>query len=192
MNSSQYLTSYGWTPGTGFKKDSLAKPILVRHKKDTKGLGNKSLDHETWWERVFDGQLQNLDVYKKRPDGPAQDFASVRTARNSPLYSMFVKGEGLDGSVEPKKITVEKDVITRTKTIGADLSVTEVVTEVDSIVSVEVSNKSKKHKGKKKRHDAVKSSTKAANEAAWVRALLKDAQKKKKKSHNDQKAKKED
>ncbi|KAK9472208.1 uncharacterized protein V1510DRAFT_430682 [Dipodascopsis tothii] len=106
MNSSGYLAGYGWKPGTALRKGGLTKPLLVKHKRDTKGLGHTEHDHETWWERVFDGRLASLDVYDtaapKTTDTRYEDkyaaFAATVRAASNPLYSRFVKGEGLAGS----------------------------------------------------------------------------------------------
>lgn len=64
MDGKSYLKSYGWQEGEGLRKGSLKKPILVKHKRDKKGLGGAvgHNDGEAWWERLFDGQLKNLDV----------------------------------------------------------------------------------------------------------------------------------
>lgn len=39
MDSKGYLKSYGWQEGEALQKGGLKKPILVKHKKDKKGLG---------------------------------------------------------------------------------------------------------------------------------------------------------
>ena len=64
MDSKEYLISYGWKEGEAFREGGLKRPILVKHKRDKKGLGNApgGNDGEAWWERLFDGHLKNLDV----------------------------------------------------------------------------------------------------------------------------------
>ncbi|KAK9360379.1 hypothetical protein V1504DRAFT_498287 [Lipomyces starkeyi] len=189
MNSTAYLTSYGWTPGSGFKNDSIARPILVHHKKDTKGLGNKAHDHETWWERVFDGRLQNLDVYnssKDRSEEEDQD-ANVRGARDSPLYKMFVKGEGLHGSIgsiatSGSQMEVETDQVTKVEVRSDGISVERTITKVDKIITVNRSSSRKKSKNKNKQQDTIKQKQpgKSKSQDEWVRTMLKDMKKKQK------------
>ncbi|KAK9372007.1 uncharacterized protein V1513DRAFT_453722 [Lipomyces chichibuensis] len=191
MNSTAYLTSYGWTPGSGFKKDSIAKPILVHHKKDTKGLGNKAHDHETWWERVFDGRLQSLDVYNSSKDCSEEEDqgVNVRGARDSPLYKMFVKGEGLRGSIggiatSGSQMEVETDQVTKVEIRSDGISVERTVTKVDKIITVNRSSSRKKSKDKKKQKDTIKQKQprKSKSHDEWVRTMLKDMKKKKKKN----------
>ncbi|KAK9384555.1 hypothetical protein V1515DRAFT_611209 [Lipomyces mesembrius] len=189
MNSTAYLTSYGWTPGSGFKKDSIAKPILVHHKKDTKGLGNKALDHETWWERVFDGRLQNLDVYNSSKDCSEEEDqdVNVRGARDSPLYKMFVKGEGLRGSIgsiaaSGSQMEVETDRVTKVEIRSDGISVERTITKVDKIITVNRSSSRKKSKGNAKQKDTIKQKqpSKSKSQDEWVRTMLKDMKKKNK------------
>ena len=52
----------------GIKEGGL-KPILVKHKKDTKGLGHDTNDSDMWWEKLFDGQLKNLEVNNNNKNG---------------------------------------------------------------------------------------------------------------------------
>lgn len=104
MNARVYLKSYGWVEGEALQNGGLKKPILVKHKKDLKGLGHDSNDSDNWWEKLFDGQLKNLEVNQ----GPNNEV-SIKTNDDlverdlrkltSPLYKMFVKGKGLEGTV---------------------------------------------------------------------------------------------
>lgn len=113
MDAKIYLQSYGWKEGEALKQGGLRKPILVKHKKDTKGLGHDTNDAEAWWERLFDGQLKNLEV--KNGSAGAVSFEQnsetvVKDVRKatSPLYRMFVKGQGLAGTVGKTKHTQVK------------------------------------------------------------------------------------
>lgn len=87
------------------KKGGLKKPILVKHKKDTKGLGHDSNNADMWWEKLFDGQLKNLEVNSgNSTDGVSfkhnnETVLKTLNRNMSPLYRMFVKGEGLEGTV---------------------------------------------------------------------------------------------
>ncbi|CCD27241.1 Tma23p NDAI_0K00500 [Naumovozyma dairenensis CBS 421] len=108
MNGKDYLKSYGWIEGEALRKGGLKKPILVKYKKDTKGLGCApgNDDSEAWWERLFDGHLKNLDVSnggKKEGITFNQKEKVVATAiskQSSPLYRRFVRGVGLKGTID--------------------------------------------------------------------------------------------
>ncbi|CAI4048859.1 hypothetical protein SKDZ_13G3940 [Saccharomyces kudriavzevii ZP591] len=107
MDSKEYLISYGWKEGEAFKEGGLKKPILVKHKRDKKGLGNApgGNDGEAWWERLFDGHLKNLDVSTDSSNGAIKFtqnvvVASAVSKSSSPLYRWFVKGEGLKGTID--------------------------------------------------------------------------------------------
>lgn len=111
MNAKLYLQSFGWKEGEALKDGGLRKPILVRHKKDKKGLGTNDNETDVWWEKLFDSQLKNLEVdqdnnslysFRTNTDNIAND---VRKAM-SPLYRMFVKGKGLEGTID-NKVTQE-------------------------------------------------------------------------------------
>lgn len=106
MDSKEYLVSYGWKEGEALRKGGLKKPILVKHKKDKKGLGCApgQDDSEAWWERLFDGQLKNLDVNCNSSDGKIKFKQNKVVATSvsksaSPLYKWFVRGEGLKGTI---------------------------------------------------------------------------------------------
>lgn len=110
IDSKEYLKSYGWKEGEALKNGGLKKPILVKHKRDRKGLGTTpgNDDSEAWWERLFDGQLKSLDVSTGNKAGDGIVFkqnkvvASSVSKQNSPLYQWFVKGEGLKGTINSK------------------------------------------------------------------------------------------
>ncbi|KAM9936820.1 hypothetical protein OXX80_003642 [Metschnikowia pulcherrima] len=117
MNASSYLQSFGWQEGQALQKGGLKKPILVKHKKDNKGLGSEVNDADMWWERLFDGQLKSLEV-TSGSNGVSvkqneKEVADHMRKANSPLYRMFVRGEGLAGTVGKtenalvKSITIE-------------------------------------------------------------------------------------
>ncbi|CAI4035737.1 hypothetical protein SMKI_13G3880 [Saccharomyces mikatae IFO 1815] len=107
MDSKEYLISYGWKEGEAFKEGGLKRPILVKHKRDKKGLGNApgGNDGEAWWERLFDGHLKNLDVSTDSSNGSIkftqnEVLASAVSKSSSPLYRWFVKGKGLKGTID--------------------------------------------------------------------------------------------
>ncbi|RKP32712.1 hypothetical protein METBISCDRAFT_20982 [Metschnikowia bicuspidata] len=102
MNASLYLSSFGWEEGEALQRGGIKKPILVKHKKDTKGLGSDGNDADVWWERLFDGQLKNFEV-SNGLNGVIFELKQRRVddhvrKATSPLYRMFVRGEGLAGT----------------------------------------------------------------------------------------------
>lgn len=116
MDSKGYLKSYGWVEGEPLTKNGLRKPILVKHKKDTKGLGHDSKEGDVWWERVFDGLLKGLDVMGGGSGNVVFKQNEIKVSgmkeRDSPLYKMFVKGEGLAGTVgETKHVNVKQEIV---------------------------------------------------------------------------------
>ncbi|CUM66911.1 uncharacterized protein PRCAT00004596001 [Priceomyces carsonii] len=116
MDAKTYLESYGWKEGEALKKGGLRRPILVLCKKDTKGLGHNSNDSDAWWERLFDGQLKNLNVQSGISGEVKFETNSAAVSNDmkalSPLYRMFVKGEGLVGTIgtEAKKTPPGKKI----------------------------------------------------------------------------------
>ncbi|AGO12625.1 AaceriAER286Wp [[Ashbya] aceris (nom. inval.)] len=109
MDGKEYLKSYGWKEGQALRKGGLKKPILVKHKRDKKGLGGAAGhdDGEAWWEQLFDSQLKGLDVSNGQGElvFKQTEAAAASVARSaSPLYTWFVKGEGLQGTIKTKPI----------------------------------------------------------------------------------------
>ncbi|KAF5097206.1 hypothetical protein D0Z00_002483 [Geotrichum galactomycetum] len=102
--------NYGWTEGEALRMGGLKKPILVKHKKDSKGLGHNADQQEAWWERVFDGQLKSLEVGGSSSDGISFVQKEIKVSgisKNvSPLYRMFRYGGILEGSLKEVKISV--------------------------------------------------------------------------------------
>jgi len=117
MDSKGYLEQYGWKQGEALKRGGIKKPILVKHKKDKKGIGHQpNGSADAWWERLFDGQLKGLDVTQDSANGISfkQDkvVASAVKKQDSPLYRMFVRGEtlqGTSGKVILTKSTIKED-----------------------------------------------------------------------------------
>lgn len=103
MDALLYLRSYGWNQGEALRPGGLRKPILVKHKKDSKGIGADSNDTAVWWEKLFDGHLKTLEVTSSAEGVTfsSNEEAALHsvTKADSPLYRMFVKGKGLAGSV---------------------------------------------------------------------------------------------
>jgi nucleolar protein TMA23 len=113
MDTARYLKSQGWL-GAGHALSAgkgLSKPLLVSQKLDVLGLGKKKHNHaDQWWTRAFDSSLEGLEVQQGDigADG-AREVTVTQTevgglleslvAGKGALYSMFVKGEGLIGTI---------------------------------------------------------------------------------------------
>lgn len=108
MNAQSYLEGYGWIVGQPLKRGGLKKPILVKHKKDSKGLGHTKQVHDSWWERVFDGQLKSLQVNtggSKSLEFNVEQAEMSGIAREiSPLYRRFVYGGTLKGTIKSGRV----------------------------------------------------------------------------------------
>ncbi|ODV90120.1 hypothetical protein CANCADRAFT_19429, partial [Tortispora caseinolytica NRRL Y-17796] len=99
MDPQAYLQQYGWKPGQGLRSRGLKKPILVAHKTDTRGLGNKKHTHDHWWETLFDSQLKSITSNGESIVKDEKVFKEITRFR-SPLYRNFVLGERLLGTVK--------------------------------------------------------------------------------------------
>lgn len=179
MDARLYLKSYGWQDGHALKNGGIKKPILVKHKKDKKGLGSDGNDADVWWERLFDGQLKTLDV-NNSSKGVSFETNAMETENHlrrsmSPLYKMFVKGEGLAGTVG--------------KTDNAHLKSSKIDSE-KAIEQTEIIMK--KAKKEAKAHKVKSKSTKSRDEKTDTadKIMLKDS-KKEKKDKKDKKNKKD-
>ncbi|CAK7902218.1 protein Tma23p [[Candida] anglica] len=115
MDAKGYLQGYGWKEGEALQKGGLKKPILVKHKKDNKGLGGDGNDADMWWEKLFDGQLKSLEVTSGKKgvsfDQNKDQIKSEVAKANSPLYRMFIRGEGLAGTVGKTDHTKVEDKV---------------------------------------------------------------------------------
>ncbi|PSK41453.1 hypothetical protein C7M61_001136 [Candidozyma pseudohaemuli] len=179
MDARLYLKSYGWQDGHALKNGGIKKPILVKHKKDKKGLGSDGNDADVWWERLFDGQLKTLDV-NNSSKGVSFETNAMETENHlrrsmSPLYKMFVKGEGLAGTVG--------------KTDNAHLKSSKIdsgkAIEQTEIIMKKAKKEAKAHKDKSK-------STKSKDEKTDAdKKKLKDS-KKEKKHKKDKKEKRDE
>lgn len=179
MDARLYLKSYGWQDGHALKNGGIKKPILVKHKKDKKGLGSDGNDADVWWERLFDGQLKTLDV-NNSTKGVSFETNTMETENHlrrsmSPLYKMFVKGEGLAG-------TVGKTDNAHLKSSKID---SEKAIEQTEIIMKKAKKEAKVHKDKSK---STKSKDEKTDKAD--KKKLKDS-KKEKKDKKDKKEKKE-
>ncbi|KAL3241258.1 Tma23p RNJ42_03350 [Nakaseomyces bracarensis] len=194
MDGRSYLKSYGWQEGEGLRKGSLKKPILVKYKRDKKGLGGGvgHNDGEAWWERLFDGHLKNLDVSTdSNSDGEIvfkQNKAVATSVRkeSSPLYQWFVKGEGLKGTLKEDKPKVEKRAaVTSTITLSKKRKRRD---DDDDVSGSKKSKKSKDKKSKDKKSKDKKSRDKKSKDKKSKDKKSKDKKSRDKKS-KDKKSK---
>lgn len=103
MNTEKYLQSLGWRKGEGLRPGSLRKPILLKHRKDNRGLGYNPQASDGWWERVFDGHLKTLDVNTSSSGVEISVDEEKRRRAVSPLYAMFRPGGVLAGTIPSSK-----------------------------------------------------------------------------------------
>lgn len=156
MDSKGYLKSYGWEEGEALRHGGLKKPILVKHKKDKKGLGCApgNDDSEAWWERLFDGQLRGLDV-QTGSNGisfkQSEVIASSVSKSESPLYKWFVRGEVLKGTIEMNLPNEDKSSVVKVTELAEEDTKKKEKKEKKKEKS-DKSKKSSKHKSKDKKH----------------------------------------
>lgn len=191
MDAKVYLQSFGWKEGEALQTGGIRKPILVKHKKDTKGLGGDSNDGDMWWERVFDTQLTNLEVtkstggvtFKQNTDDIIRDLTRPN---KSALYKMFVKGEGLKGTVGKVDQIIAKDFFDKDHTPDIVRKLEEKVDENITKIKKEKGNKKKgdkKEKGKKRKDD--KEEKKKSGKDAIEKKDRKEKKKKRDKKEKD-------
>ncbi|KAF7863895.1 hypothetical protein EAF04_006860 [Stromatinia cepivora] len=121
MNAHALLTSQGWR-GTGHSLHhssdtiGLSRPLLVSKKDNVLGVGKKQ--HKTsdmWWMNAFDASLKGLDTSKegqiKVQQGGGLEMVvkggSKWVGGKGGLYSFFVRGETVGGTIEDR----EKEVV---------------------------------------------------------------------------------
>ncbi|KAK6458882.1 uncharacterized protein RJT20DRAFT_123985 [Scheffersomyces xylosifermentans] len=158
MNASVYLKSYGWKEGEALQEGGLRKPILVKHKKDTKGLGHGTNDADMWWEKLFDGQLKSMEVSSSssgvtisRNEAKVEDHMRKET---SALYRMFVKGVGLQGTVGKTSHTKTTDHIDRDEVANAIDKAFGTIVNKDKKDKKDSKSKEKKEKKEKRVKDS--------------------------------------
>ncbi|KAF7911053.1 uncharacterized protein EAF01_002561 [Botrytis porri] len=117
MNAHALLTSQGWR-GTGHSLHhssdtiGLSRPLLVSKKDNLLGVGKKM--HKTadmWWLNAFDASLKGLDTSKegqvKVQEGGGLEMVvkggSKWVGGKGGLYSFFVRGETVGGTMEDRE-----------------------------------------------------------------------------------------
>lgn len=133
MNASAYLTNQGWR-GEGHALHhsgrGITKPIHIPQKANVLGVGKKKHDAhaDQWWARAFDDTLKGLNAPKNEATGKTQGVALGSDAQalqrvgiggpkwvgQGSLYSNFVRGEGLSGTLTPE----EKDQLETKSQLG--------------------------------------------------------------------------
>lgn len=120
MQSEKYLSDYGWKGhGNPLSENGLVHPILIKHKKDRKGIGlvNNLDQKDKWWETMFDNNLKNLnteldnatgEIVMKKLQKDEEVFQDTKKSTSALYTSMFVKGKGLKGTIGEKIVEDHK------------------------------------------------------------------------------------
>lgn len=111
MDTSGYLTSQGWKgPKHAFKAGGLVHPIIAAKKRDNAGIGKNPVGNN-WWNQMFDDQLKSLGVSKSNGiTFIPGDIKQLEEPVTHPLYSRFVKGKTLKGTIKVKHEKSLEDV----------------------------------------------------------------------------------
>ena len=126
MNAHTHLLSQGWLgPGHALQPsqpNGLKHHLLVSQKLDNHGIGKKKHDShaDQWWLRAFDNTLKDINVGvqcskgvkskdTKLSVGPRlENLRLGKWFRDGGLYSGFVKGEGMEGTLQEEESTIRK------------------------------------------------------------------------------------
>ena len=120
MDAAAYLTSHGWRGhGHALHRSGrgITKPVHISQKADVLGVGKKQHDAyaDQWWARAFDDTLKGLSMTANKVTEKVASDAQVsqiigkvepKWIGQGGLYSNFVKGESLLGTLKPE----EKDL----------------------------------------------------------------------------------
>lgn len=137
MNASAYLTAQGWR-GEGHALHhsgrGIAKPLLISQKQNVLGIGKKRHDAhaDQWWARAFDDTLKEINTTVNEITGDTQSITmggkggvlqmvgnGGRRGVGQGLYSNFVRGESLSGTLTPEEKTSGESV-SRIKSFGSE------------------------------------------------------------------------
>ena len=122
MNPEAYLTNQGWR-GRGhalhYSGRGIIKPLHLSQKANVFGVGKKQHDAhaDQWWARAFDDTLKELNTSKNEATGkiervsvdsvaqplPCVGIREAKRIRTGNLYSNFVRGESLSGTLMPEE-----------------------------------------------------------------------------------------
>jgi nucleolar protein TMA23 len=128
MDAHALLTSQGWR-GYGHSlhptsdNTGLTRPLMVSSKPNNHGVGKKHHTSDMWWLNAFDASLKGLDtstegkVVQTVTSG-GLDMVKKGGARfvgNGGLYSVFVKGEGLEGTILRNTVSTPGEIVEEEK-----------------------------------------------------------------------------
>ncbi|KAL8937073.1 MAG: hypothetical protein Q9216_004607 [Gyalolechia sp. 2 TL-2023] len=116
MDTNTYLTSQGWR-GHGYalhpSGHGIKEPLLVSRRTDRLGVGKKAYDAhaDQWWSRAFDETLKSLNGEQSMKETTGKICATViqtsicttKWNRDGGLYGSFVRGQGLEGTINPRE-----------------------------------------------------------------------------------------
>ena len=122
MDTVAYLNRQGWR-GNGHALHhsgrGITKPIQISQKTNVYGIGKKKHDAhaDQWWARAFDETLKGLNTTNDNATGKIEGIslgagaqalqmvgrAGARWVGQSGLYSNFVRGESLSGTLTPEE-----------------------------------------------------------------------------------------
>ena len=122
MDPETYLTNQGWR-GHGhplhYSGRGITKPLHLSQKANIFGVGKKQHDAhaDQWWARAFDDTLKGLTTSKNEATGKIERVSVGSVAQTLPcvgigeakrigtgnLYSNFVRGESLSGTLMPEE-----------------------------------------------------------------------------------------
>ena len=124
MDTAAYLTSQGWA-GHGHALHhsgrGIIKTIAVTKKNNVLGVGKKKHDAhaDQWWARAFDETLKGINATKDDVTGKTEGLVVTGAAKQAGskmhcgvhsighgLYSSFVKGEGLGGTLDEQDVDI--------------------------------------------------------------------------------------
>ena len=122
MDPEAYLTNQGWR-GHGhplhYSGRGIIKPLHLSQKANVFGVGKKQHDAhaDQWWARAFDDTLKGLNTSKIEATGmiervsvgsiaptlPCVGIGGAKRIGTGNLYSNFVRGESLSGTLMPEE-----------------------------------------------------------------------------------------
>ena len=122
MDPKAYLTKQGWR-GHGhslhYSGRGITKPLHLSQKANLLGVGKKRHDAyaDQWWAKAFDDTLKELNTSRNEATGRVERVSVGSVAQSLPcvgdgrakrigtgnLYSNFVRGEGLSGTLMPEE-----------------------------------------------------------------------------------------
>jgi len=191
MDAAALLKSQGWR-GKGFSlhptdnKVGLTNPLRISRNSDGRGIGQKvHYTSDQWWLAAFDQKLKGLDTSQKgtvvqsvktgRIDAVAPSTITGKYTGAAGLYASFVRGEGLEGTIESLKRQNEEREEEESAT---DATATPVSSSGESVPDLGRQKKSKDKKETKEERKARKEAKKTRKEEKAKAKLIRKAAKK--------------